>query len=162
MKYNLQLLVHSTHSTTSLFYNEVLFSGRNKTAIQPIQPRMGSVLIGVNAIRHISDLKFMCTICNIKFDIKPGRSEKHHVNGRLHKIKALVAVHGEIIDQYLQYRSKKDGYENLNAIINEACIPVEKIEKENESQENRGIRAMLLGMFYQLKKGGWGLTLKVS
>ena len=106
---------------------------------------MENLLIGVDAIKHLSYTKFHCTICNIKFDVKPKSPGKHHVNGRLHKMKALVASHGKNVDDYLQYRLKKDGYSKVTGVINQACVPLEKIEIESESSETREIRALLLG-----------------
>ena len=79
--------------------------------------------------------------------MKNKRNDKHHVNGRLHKKKALVAAYGPDVESYLQYRSRKDGYDALNRIINQACVPLEKEEVESEPPASREIRAKLLGVF---------------
>ena len=97
---------------------------------------------------HVKNTNFHCGLCNIKFDVKNKRNEKHHVNGRLHKKKALVAAYGQDVDVYLQHRSKKDGYDALNKIINQACVPLEKEEVETELPSSREIRARLLGKFH--------------
>ena len=123
-----------------------MLSGSNRSTISPIQPQIENILVGVKSVSFVKNSNFHCGLCNIKFDVKNKRNDKHHVNGRLHKKKALVAAYGKEVEEYLQHRSRKDGYDALNKIINQACVPLEKEEVESEPPASREIRAKLLGM----------------
>ncbi|KAL5267132.1 hypothetical protein ACHWQZ_G004235 [Mnemiopsis leidyi] len=125
---------------------ETLITGSNRSTISPIQPQIENILVGVKSVTFIKNSNFHCGLCNIKFEVKNKRNDKHHVNGRLHKKKALVAAYGKEVEEYLQHRSRKDGYDALNKIINQACVPLEKEEVESEPPASREIRAKLLGV----------------
>lgn len=133
--------------TFDVCFTKTYFPGANKSAITPIQPHIENILVGVKTVTHIKNGEFHCGLCNIKFDVKYKKTVKNHVNGRLHKKKALVAAYGADVESFLAYRSRKDGYEMLNKIINQACVPLEKEEIESEPPTSREIRAKLLGQY---------------
>ena len=72
------------------------------------------------------------------------------MTGRLHKLKALEKAYGKDVYDYLNHRMKKEGYEKMVTMINQACVPLEKEEIESETPALREIRAKILGKFQNL------------
>ena len=115
--------------------------------LSPITPEKDTLLVGVGAIKSVNARTFHCTLCDIKWNINAKKKQKGHVNGRLHKLNALIAAYGSVVDEYFKHRITRESYVSVMDVINKSCILLEKEEIESETTESKNIRSKILGRF---------------
>ena len=135
----------SSSSTVRESSSSTVRESSSSSLITPIQPDEKNLLVGLNEIIKGSNGQYECRMCSIKFSSKKTWSQKSHITGRLHKVKALATRFGPEVEKYLDFKMKKSGYNSLMPEINKACVMLEQQEIEGESSETRSLRADILG-----------------